>query len=548
MRHRLTRRRTLLLTGRAALGVAMAPRILRSTDPARAANACGIVIGETTAAGAGVKILAQGGNAIDAAVAAALAAAVASPNNCGLAGYGGHMMIALAGGKKITAIDFNTAAPAAASADMFGLDEDGAVRERGNEFGWRACGVPGTLAGLQLAIDRYATKSFRELAAPALELARSGFSVSQGLANASRSMAARLKKDPGSAKLLLKNGEPYRVGETFRNPDLANVLETLAKENSVEPFYRGAIARGITAAFQANGGLLTDRDLSEYQACEVEPLRFDWRGCSVFTAPLTAGGLTVVEALSILKALNWAGRPPDPMRAHARVEALRFAWRDRLQLLGDPEKTQVPVSRLLSVDYTRDLAQQIESAIPEKKALPIQVESRSHGGTVHLSSVDGQGNMAGITLTHGNTFGACVTVDGLGLTFGHGLSRFEPRPGHANSIGPGKRPLHNMCPTVVVRDGHPVLTLGGAGGRRIVNGVFDTLLPFVALDASMEAAVAAPRLHTEGSLELRVERQWPEPEVEYFKSLGFEVLAAPGAKISAVSFDPKSGECRAASR
>jgi gamma-glutamyltranspeptidase/glutathione hydrolase len=543
-----SRRRMLILTGCAALAGAMAPRLLRGAEKDSTANAFGAVIGEPTATKVGGRILADGGNAVDAAVAAALAAAVVSPNNCGIGGYGGHLTIALAGGKKITSIDFNTAAPAAARPDMFALDDKGAVRDRANEFGWLASGVPGTLAGLQLAIDRYGTRSLRELAAPALALARDGFPVTPGLAGALRGMAARLRNDTGSAKLLLKNGEPYTAGEIFRNPDLAKVLETLMQENSVESFYRGALAREIAEAFRKKGGCLTAKDLAGYTAREVEPLRLAWRGFTICTAPLTAGGLTVLEALSILKALNWDELPSNPARAQARVEALRIAWRDRLALLGDPEQARGLELRLLSAEYARDLAKQIESAVKDKKPLAIQTESRPHGGTVHLSSVDRHGNMVALTLTHGNTFGTGVTVDGLGLTLGHGMSRFEPRPNHPNSPGPGKRPLHNMCPTVVLRDGQPILALGGAGGRKIVNGVFDTLSRYLMSGVSMEDAIAAPRLHSEGNLDLAAERLWPEVEMEYFKSVGYKVVTGAAAKVSAVSFNPKTGECRAASR
>jgi gamma-glutamyltranspeptidase/glutathione hydrolase len=541
-----TRRQMLRLTGEAALAGAMAPAILRSSANDSTANPFGVVAGEPAAAKVGAQILAEGGNAVDAAVASALAAAVVSPNNCGIGGYGGHMVVALANGQKVTAIDFNSMAPASAQPGMFALDEKGGVRGRLNEFGWLASGVPGTLAGLELATQRYGTKSIRELLAPAIGFARLGFPAGAGLAGASRNMAARLRTDPGSVKLLLNAGEPYKAGETFRNQDLAKLLAALAKDNSVESFYRGSIAQQIADAFGRNGGLVTANDLAGYRAREIEPLRLDWKGFSIFTAPLTAGGLTVFQALSILKALKWDGLPPNTARAHRRVEALRVAWRDRLEFLGDPDKSRVPVQGLLSEASSHKIAQEIETAVKEKKPLSFKTESRPHGGTVHLSAVDRQGNMAAVTLTHGNAFGACVTVDGLGLTLGHGMSRFDPRPSHPNSVGAGKKPLHNMCPTVVLRDGRPVLALGGAGGRRIVNGVFDALSHYVALGASMEEAIAAPRLHTEGNLDLHVERQWSDSE--YLKSIGYKVINSPMAKISAVSFDPKTQECRAASR
>jgi gamma-glutamyltranspeptidase/glutathione hydrolase len=540
---RCTRRQMLLRTA-ALSGVTVPAILIRAADsPTPRTN--GIVAGEPTAAGIGNQLLAQGGNAVDAAVAAALAACVVSPHNCGITGYGGHMVIASSGGKKRAAVDFNTVAPRAAAADMFAIDEHGLVRDRANEFGWLACGVPGTLAGLQLAIDRYATRSFAELVAPAIQLAQDGFPVGRGLANAIRSMAGRLRTDPGSAKLYFKDDEPYQAGDTFRNPGLAATLRAL--DNSAASFYRGAIAQEMADQFRRNDGLLTAKDLADYQAREAEPLRLDWDRTSIFTAPLAAGGVTVLQALSILKALKWSDQPGTPEHAHARVEAARVAWRDRLELLGDPGTARGPARHLLSRDYAREMAKIISAAVKRRQPVPIQVVSRDHGGTVHISSADRHGNLVALTLTQGNAFGACVTLEGLGLTLGHGLSRFEARPGHPNSIGPGKRPLHNMCPTVVSRDGNPHLALGGAGGRRIVNGVFDVLLRYVS-GADLENAIAAPRLNTFGGLELQVGRDWPPAETEYLKRIGFKVATGPAANITAVWFDSQIGQYRHASR
>jgi gamma-glutamyltranspeptidase / glutathione hydrolase len=505
-------------------------------------------MGHPRAAEAGNKVLREGGNAIDAAIAAALAAGVASPNNCGIGGYGGHMVIALKGGRKITAIDFNTTAPTAARPDMFRLEEDGAVRGRTNDYGWLAAGVPGTLAGLQLALDRYGTRPFRELVAPAIQLAEEGFPVSNGLAGAIRSLSNQLRKDSASSKLFFENGEALSAGDTYRNPELAKMLEKLARENSVASFYRGDIGRHITAEFQKHGGLVTAKDMATYKAREVEPLELKWRGFTIRTAPLTAGGLTVLQALSILRALRWEKLPAAPARIHASVESLRAAWGDRLRLLGDPEKTKMPVKRMLSEKYARDVAAKVEAAVAQRKPLPVKTESRAQGGTIHLNSVDREGNMVALTMTHGNTFGACVTVEGLGLTLGHGMSRFDPHPNHPNSPGPGKRPLHNMCPTIVLRDGKPILALGATGGRMIVNAVFNVLTQFVGLDASIEDAMAAPRVHTDGNLDLTVERNAPEAETEFFKMVGYNVKSGSVANAHAIAVNLETGVVQAAAR
>jgi gamma-glutamyltranspeptidase/glutathione hydrolase len=533
------RREALVLAGTALLG----------GSPARAAPVQGWVVGQPQGARVGLDVLAAGGNAVDAAVAAALVAGVVAVHSCGIGGYGGHMVIALARSRKVTAIDFNSTAPAAAREDMFPLDDKGAVQGQVNGRGWLAAGVPGTLAGLQLALDRYGTQPFEKLVQPAIRFARDGFDVSTGVAAALRAAQVHLAKDPAAARLLLPNGQPPPAGSTLRNPELAAMLQTLAERRSVDSFYRGDIARRIAAEFQQHGGLVTAADLAAYQAREVAALELTWRGYSIWTAPLTAGGATVLEALAILKALGWETRPADdPKTTGARLEALRLAWDDRLRLFGDPAKVAVPVERLLSEAYARSQAARVEAALREGKPVPITPDGRSADGTIHLSAADAQGNLVALTLTHGGAFGAQVTVAGLGLILGHGMSRFDPRPGRPNSPGPGKRPLHNMCPTVVLRDGRPVLALGATGGRKIPNAVFDVLTHFVGRDAALPDAVTAPRLHTEGGLEVTVESRWPEADADYLKKRGYTVTRGSAATIQAVQIDPQTGTGRTASR
>jgi len=509
----------------------------------------GCVVGQPEAARVGEEVLAAGGNAVDAAVTAALVAGVIAPYQCGPGGYGGHLVIARAGGKQVTAIDFNTAAPQAARADLFSVDADGKVKGQANTYGWLAAGVPGTLAGLQLALDKHGTYSFRQAVQPALQRARDGFPVSQALADSIRTGRAQLAKDPATARLLLRDGEPPKVGSTFRNAELARMLQTLADDNSVEAFYRGDIARRIAATFQKNGGLVTAEDLAAYHAREVRPLTFAWHDCSIYTAPLTAGGATALEALGILKELGWDKETAGTAKSSRMLlEALRLVWEDRLRCLGDPEKEKIPLDKLLSSEYARRLATQVREALEKGSPVRTTVKRGSAGGTIHLSAADAQGNLIALTLTHGSHFGARVTVPGLGLILGHGMSRFEPRPGHPNSVGPGKRPLHNMCPTIVLRNGTPVAALGGAGGRKIPNAVLEVLLGYVGRGLSLEEAVAAPRLHTEGDLHLLVEGRWPREQLDQWKKIGYTVAIGPHARVSAVSCDPKSRETRCVSR
>jgi gamma-glutamyltranspeptidase/glutathione hydrolase len=537
-----TRRDFLRHAGATAIGV------WAGSATAKADATTGLVTGQPEAGKVGNEVLAAGGNAVDAAVAAALVAGVVAVPSCGIGGYGGHMVIATGDGK-VTAIDFNSTAPAAARDDMFPVGENGAVKDEINAYGWLAAGVPGTLAGMQLAADKYGTMLISELLKPAISYAREGFVVSKRLAAAIKVAAPRFAKDLASARLFLKDGQPLAEGATFRNPDLARMLQRLADDNTVEAFYRGELARKIAAAFKANGGIVTADDLAAHRAREVTPLALEWRGHTMHTAPLTAGGLTVLQALGALKAVGWQKwDAADEKTTHARVEALRIAWHDRLSLLGDPEKVAVPVKRLLSEDYAAKSAERIRAAVKEGKPVPAGTDGRAADGTIHLTAADRRGTLVALTLTHGESFGAQVTVDGLGLVLGHGMSRFDPRPKRANSVGPGKRPLHNMCPTAVLRDGKPVVVLGATGGRRIPNTLFDVLLNLVGRGLPLDEAVKAPRQHTEGGDKLVLEAAWPAAHVAYLKSIGYTVTTGGGAALNAIARDPATGKLEAAAR
>ena len=531
----LSRRHALRLISATALGSAAFPFILRGAPVS--ANLSGHVIGEPTADKVGRQVLASGGNAIDAIVAAALVAAVAAPNQTGIGGYGMSATIAPAGGGPIVSIDGNSTAPSALRADSFKSGPDGNVPGRVNQTSWLATGVPGVLAGLHLALERFGTRPFSELLQPAIAIARDGYPWPKGLAD----LIAQQKifsTDPGSRKLFFADGKPLAAGAIFRNPELAELLTALAKANSVEPFYRGDIALRIAEGFQKNGGLVTARDLAAHRARIVAPLTLTWGAHIIHTAPLTAGGLTVLQILHAMRALDWEKLPAGLARTHARIEAARLAWRDRLTLLGDPDFGKIPVARLLSADYASESAAQITAAIKDGKPLAHAVAPRPQNGTISLSAGDKLGNFVALTLTHGDAFGARVTVEGLGLTLGHGMSRFDTNPAHPNAPGPGKRPLHNMVPTIVTREGAPVLAIGGRGGRKIPNALLEVLTRHVVLGEPLGTAIAAPRMHTEGSTAVSFEKSWPAGEADALTKLGYKVTTAASANLSAVALAP----------
>jgi gamma-glutamyltranspeptidase / glutathione hydrolase len=504
----------------------------------------GAVVGQTLGAAAGQRVLAEGGNAIDAVVTAALVSCIAAPYSCGPGGYGGHLTVRLGSDQSVRCIDFNSTAPAAARADMFPPQTVDSL----NRWGWLAAGVPGTLAGLDLALRRYGTWSFHDAVQPAIALAKAGVVVSPVLAACFQRGLPRFQKDPGSVRLFLPGGKVPKAGERFRNPELAEMLSILAERGSVESFYRGDIAQLIATGFHKHGGLVTAKDLAEYHACEVEPLHLTIGDCEVYTAPLTAGGLTALEALHALQALRWGEQPLSPAATHARLETLRLAWKDRLELLGDPEKVAVPVARLLSAEHSQELAAKARAAAQTRRPIELQLPPAWEPGTVNLCSADRHGNLIAVTLTHGGSFGAQVTVEGLGLTLGHGMWRFNPYPPHPNAPGPGKRPLHNMCPSFIRRGDHTLLALGGAGGVRIPNAIFDFMTHYVLRGKSLAAAMAAPRCHCTGTRQVTLENSWPNADRQYLRQIGFDVQTGPSATVGAVEFDSQAGAIRSAWR
>jgi gamma-glutamyltranspeptidase/glutathione hydrolase len=527
---RCNRRTFLALTSGTIAGLAAS----RATAADRSTKNQGVVVGNPNAAEAGAEILAVGGNAIDAAIAGALVAGVVAVPMCGIGGYGGHVTIGLPSGK-VTTIDFNSTAPAAARPDMFPLDASGQVKNNVHLTGWLAAGVPGTLAGLQLALDKYGTLPFRRIVQPAIRIARDGFVNQRSYDYWQKSAQSHLERDAESLRLFTRNGKPLQRGDTFRNPELADMLQELADAGSAEPFYRGRIAREIAQQFKANGGIVTEADFAEYQAVEATPLQLDWFGHGIFTAPLTAGGLTVLQVCNSLAALDWQQFPKDgPTRTQTMVEALRIAWGDRLRLFGDPKFVDVPIDRLLSKKYADESAQRVKTAIAEKRPVDVPSDGRTAGGTINLSAGDASGTMAAITLTHGDSFGARVTVKGMGLLLGHGMSRFDPVPGRLNSIAPGKRPLNNMCPSVVLRNGHPMLAIGGTGGRRIPNAMLQVLLHFLGDGRSIDDSVQAPRIHTEGDTSLHIERGYSHADIDYLQKIGYTMKPPLNSFVSAV--------------
>ena len=448
----------------------------------------------------GLDIMRAGGNAVDMAVATALALCVVKPSSNGIGGYGGTMVICMAGTGEVASIDYNTRAPMAASEDMFepvlpaentNVGGFGGVEDRRNMFGPLAVSVPGTVAGLSLAAQRFGRLGWSKLVQPAVNLAADGFTVWPGLSANIKGLIDNA--DPESAAAFLPDGLIPADGETLRLPDLANLLKALADDPA--SFYRGKPARMIAERVRAMGGILTEEDMARFAVEVSEPLSLDYRGHRVYACTGVAGSPTALQVMAVMQMLHPDPcSPEDPAYWGDLADTLVLSWHDRLSLLGDVPGLGDLIARLMSPEYAETLASRVRAGGIART----QEGFDSTKCTVHVNACDADRNMVSLTQTHGGGYGSRVVVPGLGIVLGHGMSRFNPAAGHPNSPGPWKQPLHNMTPMIITRDGRPVASIGLPGGRTI-----PSLLPqFVAdiVDWGMTAAgqLSFPRIHTQG--------------------------------------------------
>ncbi len=493
----------------------------------------GTVVGpHPRTAKAGFDMLLAGGNAVDAAVAAAFAEGVVEPSHNGIAGYGGCMLIYRKKTKDVVAIDYNTAAPAAASEDMFTIENAPDVPAgyrvpgRVNVHGPLSIGVPGVVAGLCIALKQYGSLALTDVLRPAINSARYGYAPNRANRGGIAGNAERWKRDfPETARVFLKNGRPPKQGETLTNPELARTLEIIA-EGGHTAFYEGKIAETITNHIHELGGILTLNDLKQYRPLITQPYEILYRGYSVHTAPLGAGGLTTLQMLRLVEAYDVAEMSLIE-RFHLFAEAMKIAWVERLRKYGDPNFVDIDIDEELSDGFTMQLSKKLSAGLKSPQRGEIVYYEPMHC-TSHISTADVEGNMVSLTQTHGGGFGSMVTVPGTGLLFGHGVGRFEPRPGYANSIGPGKRPLHNMAPCLATHDGMPFATYGIPGGRTIPNNQLNISVSLMDLEMSAQAALDAPRFHSDGAEPIQVETRAGEDTLVGLRELGHEITASGG--------------------
>jgi gamma-glutamyltranspeptidase/glutathione hydrolase len=463
-----------------------------------------VVTAQRLATHVGVDVLKAGGNAVDAAVAVGYALAVVYPA-AGNLGGGGFMTIALADGRK-TFLDFREKAPLAATASMY-LDKDGNVIKGASTYGYLAVGVPGTVSGLEKARREYGTMPRKKLIAPAIGFAQQGFVLRQGDIKMLATATDAFRKDPASAAIFLKYGKPYHVGEKLVQRDLARTLQRISRFGAAG-FYKGPVGRAIVASMKANGGIITQADLNQYRARELKPVECSYRGYGIVSAPPpSSGGVTLCEMLNILEGypLHDLGyRSAQAMQY--QIEAMRHAYVDRNSYLGDPAFVHNPLDRLLSKSY----AAKIRAVIaPHKAGISMEIRPgvAPHEGTntTHYSIVDRWGNAVSVTYTLNSWFGAKVTAAHTGVQLNDEMDDFTAKvgvpnqfglvQGKANVISPGKRPLSSMTPTIVTRDGKPLMVLGTPGGSRIITVVLLTILNVIDYGMNIQQAVDAPRFH-----------------------------------------------------
>ncbi|VAW15695.1 Gamma-glutamyltranspeptidase @ Glutathione hydrolase [hydrothermal vent metagenome] len=497
------------------------------------ANQAMIVTAQPEASEAGARVLMAGGNAVDAAMAAALVQGVVDPQMCGIAGFG-SCQIFLPGRDIHTCIDFHGKTPLAATPEMWadrivGEARDGfgfVLKDHVNDLGYQAVTTPGSLLAYFEAVRDFGTWDWADICAPAVKQAEKGFAVrphvhffwtqdpEMGRAPVSERLALSAT---GRAIYLRPDGTPKKIGERVENLDLARTLARIAKEGA-EVFYRGEIAERIDADMKANGGLLRAEDLAAYRTTRTDPLLGSYRGHDIATNQPPGGGIMLVEMLNILENFDLAGIGHNTTEYIRTVaEAMKAATADKDAHVGDPAFIDIP-DHLTAKDYAAGLARRIgagERMRVTRLGLPEPAD------TTHVAVIDGQGNC--VTMTHSLGMPSGVITDGLGFMYNGCMAVFDPRPGRAGSIAPAKSRFSSVCPTIVMRDGAPRILIGAPGGTQIAMGVLQALLNVIDFDMSMLEAVSAPRFSATSDA-IDITNRIPDYTVEPLRADGYEVI------------------------
>mgnify|MGYP000892631621 FL=1 len=503
----------------------------------------------------GMQVLKDGANAVDAAVAVGYALAVVLPA-AGNLGGGGFALIHMAKGDTV-ALDFREVAPANASRDMY-LNDKGEVVPNASTEGFLAAGVPGTVAGMSAMLERYGTRSLAQLIAPSIEYAESGYVVGPGQAESFAANAKRFRSYPSASKYFLKpDGTHYREDEIFAQKDLAKTLRLIAA-NGAAAFYEGPIADMISADMAAKGGLITKSDLAKYAPVWRDPVWGTYRGYEVVSmCPPSSGGIHIVQILNILEGYDLESMGFSSSSAvHVMAEAMRHAYADRSEFLGDPDFVKVPTAGLTSKNYAAEIRSKIslERATPSSEVKPGAPWQHEGTNTTHYSIVDRYGNAVAVTYTINGSYGCGEAIEGAGFLMNNEMDDFSIKPGvpnlyglvggDANAIEPYKRPLSSMSPSMVFGDGRLFMVLGSPGGARIITTVLQVILNVIDHTMDIREAVDAPRIHMQWVPdEIRIEKRGLSKDVESkLTAMGHNVVVrAPMGDVNAILVDPATG-------
>ncbi|MGO1310557.1 MAG: gamma-glutamyltransferase [Kluyvera intermedia] len=484
----------------------------------------------------GVDILREGGNAVDAAVAVGYALAVTHPQ-AGNLGGGGFMMLRTKEGKTV-AIDFREMAPEQATRDMF-LDGEGHPDAKKSLTSHLASGTPGTVAGFSLALEKYGTLPLNKVIQPAIKLAQDGFIINSALADDLKTYGSEVLPNHANSKAIFwKDGEPLKQGEKLVQTNLAKSL-TLIAQNGPDAFYKGAIAEQIADEMHQNGGLLSKADLANYKAIERTPISGEYRGYEVFSMPPpSSGGIHIVQILNILENFDlhkYGFGSADAMQLMAEAE--KQAYADRSEYLGDPDFVKVPWQALTNKAYAKSIAERIDlnKAKPSSEIKPGKLAPYESNQTTHFSVVDKDGNAVAVTYTLNTTFGTGIVAGNTGILMNNEMDDFSAKPGvpnvyglvggDANAVGPKKRPLSSMSPTIVVKDGKTWLVTGSPGGSRIITTVLQMVVNTVDFGMNVAEATNAPRFHHQWLPdELRVEKGFSPDTLKLLEGKGQKVV------------------------
>ena len=536
-----------------------------ATRPAARVRHAMVVGSEPLAMAEGIKVLREGGNAVDAAVTIAFALAVTHPR-AGNIGGGGFMLVRAPGGAT-TFIDYRETAPAAATRDMF-LDPDGNADIEASQHSLRSSGVPGTVAGLALALERHGTITLRRAISPAIRLASEGIVVSRDLEKDLLTEEKTVARFPSTKTLFFRDGRTLAEGMVLTQKDLAATLRTI-RDKGARGFYEGRVATTLAAVMKANGGLITVTDLASYRPVEREALTGTYRSYQIVSAPPpSSGGVALLQILHMLEPFDLRALGHNSSAyVHLVSEAFKRAYADRSRWLGDPGFFNIPMAGLLSLDYARDLMRNFDPvrATPAASAGPGDPLAREKPSTTHFSVVDATGMIVSNTYTLNDSFGSGAMAEGLGFLLNNQMDDFSAKPGapnlyglvggEANSIAPGRRMLSSMTPTIILRKDAasskaiPFLVLGSPGGAAIITSVTQVILDIIDFDVEPQAAVDAPRFHHQWLPDrISLDRGlFPVDVIDALKRRGHEVVERePRGEVQAILIDPAGGWLRGA--